>query len=151
MKHPIEPRQPYPPTEPQEYYDAYQELAPNDYNPISLLDLIAKLPKGVTIKDLEVHSRSIDYGCCGSTGSDEVISINYVVKTKNPSYAFLKKEYKKNLKNYQDKLKVYNLALETYNKDMEAYNKLAEASEFKSLKKRLAILERKNASEKISS
>jgi hypothetical protein len=170
MKKPREPYKPYKPGDPLKRIQCNRRIYIQDTikeickhrSPklsgisISLSELLAKMPQGVSYDDIKVvHFTDYDT----YDGRTDYTFIEYYEEVDNPDYEKQLARYNNEIKAYEKKLEEYKPKYAKYKEDMIVYDewykndigekqKRLKEQELKALKKRIAQLEKQNKKNK---
>lgn len=143
MKRPEEPRSPYAPVEPQEFYEKRNPIDLRHESDMTLATFLEKLPKGVSSSDIRFGHTS----CYHSEydDSNEYVEIYYTTREKTSNYKSQMISYRKQLKSYVEHMKEYKTVYATYLEQKKLYDIWTEEQELKRCQKRVQELQKKRA------
>jgi hypothetical protein len=142
MKYPIEPRPPYAPVEPKEFFEKQNPVIISHQEDMDWTTFVAKLPTNVNVSDLR-----FSYTTCyhDEYSSDDYTEIYYITMEKTTNYKSQMIAWRKQMKDYAKQMKKYKEDRVEYLEQMKFYNVWAEEQELKNCKKRIKELEKKRA------
>lgn len=147
MKQPIKPQEPTKPTPPEEY-DLYAHDLDDSlglYETYTLEQILAKLKsQNVQPEDLRFRRTSHDGGSW-MMDSFDYVSVYYIEKRKNKSYAKQLKKHEKAFQKYETEMIVFKKALDQYEADMKVWVLQVKKRQASTLKKEIKELEGKKA------
>jgi len=146
MKKPNKPSEPHKPIEPSKIrYIPNRIYFANivDAKPLSLSDIIALVPKGISLCDVKVIVEE-DYDPYeGSSNTNYYLQ--YLTEQDDPDYERHLKAHDLKIKDYNKKMKLYKTKIEQFEKDQKAYDKWSEDIAKKNKAKEIEILEKRLA------
>ena len=142
MKRPEEPRSPYAPVEPQEFYEKRNPIDLRHESDMTLATFLEKLPKGVSSSDIRFGHTSC-YHC--EYDLDEYVEIYYITQEKTHNYKSQMINYRKQLKQYTEQVEEYKTVYADYLEQKKLYDAWAEEQELKRCQKRVQELQKKRA------